>query len=182
MNNAIDINTYNFTNNDTLFIDANIWVDVYGPQGRVTDRIKAYSNALKNIITAKSIIYIDVLIISEFINTYSRLIYNTTFKTKYSKFKAFRQSPDFQSVAKDIAIATRNIMNFCNPSTSLFESMNINSVLTEYENGNNDFNDQVIANLCVTKGLQLITHDADFASSNLTILTANNKILTTSAV
>ena len=177
MSNAIDINSYNFTNKDALFIDTNIWYYIYGPQGEISQNVRVYSKALNKIYKAKSSIYIDVLIMSEFINRYSKEEYNRKYAKKYGEYKKYRQSKDFTPIAKDIAIASHNILKRCQPTTSFFESMNVTSVLTDYEKGNVDFNDKIIANICVEKGLKLITHDFDFATSSLNILTARNEML-----
>jgi predicted nuclease of predicted toxin-antitoxin system len=63
------------------------------------------------------------------------------------------------------------------PTRSRFNAAEIVSILTEYAGGEADFNDQVLAELCRADNLKLVTHDADFSGSNLTILTANPKLL-----
>jgi len=56
--------------------------------------------------------------------------------------------------------------------------LNIVALVDEYEKGNSDFNDQVLAELCKSKGLTLVTDDSDFADTGLTIVTANQRLLT----
>jgi predicted nuclease of predicted toxin-antitoxin system len=53
----------------------------------------------------------------------------------------------------------------------------LSEMLSERELGKSDFNDQVIARLCQKNGFILVTHDADFQSSELDILTANPSML-----
>ena len=51
---AKDVRNYNFTGKDQLFLDANIWLYLYGPQkpGYYLERV--YSNVFKRIKNAKS--------------------------------------------------------------------------------------------------------------------------------
>ena len=66
------VGQHNFTCQDKLFLDANIWMYLYGPpQNRRSSEVRTYSKAFKNILKASSQIYIDVLVVSEFINAYA---------------------------------------------------------------------------------------------------------------
>ena len=51
------------------------------------ESLASYSGALKQILTAKSRIFIDVLILSEFVNRYARLVQQVTpkWKRKHTK-------------------------------------------------------------------------------------------------
>lgn len=40
-----------------------------------------------------------------------------------------------------------------------------------------DFNDQVLAELCKSRNLTLVTHDGDFKDLGLNLLTANQSLL-----
>ena len=68
-NRAENITHYVFKSTDALLLDANIWFFVYGPHRLDDKRVPVYSGALDRILKAKSRIYVDVLILSEFINT-----------------------------------------------------------------------------------------------------------------
>ena len=69
---ATQVEQHNFTLTDKLFLDANIWLYLYCPQGSRTYWVKTYSNVFDRILDAESQIYIDVLVVSEFINTFAR--------------------------------------------------------------------------------------------------------------
>jgi predicted nucleic acid-binding protein len=56
-------------------------------------------------------------------------------------------------------------------------NIDIFALLNEFEQGDSDFNDQVITTLCQSRGLSLVTHDADFRDRGLTVITANNRLL-----
>jgi len=100
-------------------------------------------------------------------------------KNNFAKrnFKKFRQSDDFKPVAKEIANATKKILQHCTRVESGFESLNICTLINEYAEGKSDFNDQVISLICSREKLTLVTDDKDFANEGVAVLTANKKLL-----
>jgi predicted nucleic acid-binding protein len=181
MSKAQDINGYRFSKTDKLFFDANIWLYVYGPQGNPGDaKVRMYSSALANAIRAGSLILADVLVVSEFINRFARLEHQALYLTGKAPqdFKQFRNSPDFQPIAQAIVAAVRKILKLAARTESGFASVDINALLTEFEGGGYDFNDQILVRLCLSQNLKLVTHDRDFKRTSVNILTANRYILT----
>ena len=173
---AMSVLGYNFSSKDLLFLDANIWVFLHGPQqSPVPPRVKIYSQAFKRILIAKSQIHIDVLIVSEFINSYARIMWRNSIPTM--DFKQFRNSRQFKPIAQYIAADAKNVLHHCSPIESGFAMLEMNELLDDYAAGGFDFNDQVITELCKRKGLTLITHDGDFKDSGVPILTANKKLM-----
>lgn len=173
-----NINSYNFIQTDALLIDANIWLYIHGPQAQIDNKSQNYSNALAKILKAKCSIFLDVLILSEFINRYSRLKCNLVKgSSDPSTFKSYRQSSAFKSVARDIADAVRRILKHCKCIESEFTSIDINTLLTDYELKCPDFNDQILVELCKSRSFKLVTHDGDFEDYDITILTANKNML-----
>lgn len=138
---------------------------------------EVYSAAFNSMLTAKSQLFTDVLVISEFVNTYARTKCNTSSAPTKGKFKIYRQSEYFKPVAKQIAIAAKKITSMCQVLESGFSQLQHHSLFASYATGEFDFNDQVFAELCRNKGLTLVTHDGDFAGQTLPILTANKKLL-----
>jgi predicted nucleic acid-binding protein len=180
MSNALDIQKYRFTNTDRLFFDTNIWVYIYGPQGNPRDfRTRTYSRALADAMKACSRVVVDVLVISEFINRLARLEHQTLFHAGRApqNFKLFRKSIAFQPIAKAIVSAVRNIVKLSARTDSDFEVVDIQALLTEFEAGVHDFNDQMMVHICRTQNLKLVTHDTDFKGRGVDILTANPHIL-----
>lgn len=178
-NRALALSTYQFSSRDELLFDANIWLFLHGPvpnQAGVK-RIGDYSTAFKKILVAGCRIFIDVLIVSEFINTYARLQWKAGHNHGIT-FKQFRKSGAFKPIAKDIAAATHLILKHCQQVESGFPGLDMTALLNAYAMGDADFNDHVIAGLCRNKGLTLVTDDADFAGQNIPVLTANKRLLT----
>lgn len=176
MNKIKDISSYSFLKEESFFLDANIWLSVYGPMAYPRKRTSIYANALCNIRKTNCFIFIDVLILSEFINTYARWEHKqSSLRTK--RFKDFRKNKAFIPVAEDIAVNAKRITKQCQCCDSNFTSIDIEALLTEFEKGNSDFNDQVFSETCKAKKLILVTDDSDFKDSELTILTANGHLL-----
>ncbi len=174
------LSTYHFHETDRLLFDANVWLFLYSPQYAPSDsRVRVYSAALKKALAAHCQIFIDALVLSEFINAWARFMYNKLpASIKPKDFKTYRNSPAFRPVAKDIADACRRILRFATRVESEFASLNINDVLSGYEAGRADFNDHVLAELCHKKQLILVTNDADLKGLTLSILTENRGLLT----
>ena len=126
--------------------------------------------------------YIDVLIASEFINSYSRTKWelwkseNQISHTQRS-FKKFRNSEHFPLIAKEIAVLMKKVFRHCERIENSFETLEINTLIDKYAQGGFDFNDQIIAEICKRKRLKLVTDDGDFKSSEILVLTDNQRLL-----
>jgi len=175
-NNAFAVASYKFKPEDKLLLDTNIWMLVFGPQKPRNWRVATYSQAFARILAAKCQIYIDVLIVSEFINAYSRLKWNVMGQP-CGDFKQFRKSPDFNPIAQDVAADVGRVLKCCSRVESGFESLDINGLVEEYSAGDSDFNDQVISALCKRNGFKLVTDDGDFCGQNIPVVTANRRLL-----
>lgn len=178
-NNISDVRHYIFTSEDRVFLDANIWLYIFGPQGPEYQKrfwIDIYSEVFRNVLDSNSQIYIDVLILSEFINRYARLIYHVDAAIGV-EFKDFRKTEEFKIIAQDISADTMRLLKCCTRIESGFGDLQIQSLLIDYAKGDTDFNDQVLAELCKNNGFILITNDSDFKVQGIPILTANRYIL-----
>jgi len=162
-----------------VLFDANVWLYIYDPTGNRDQRLQStYTLALRRIRSVRGRIFLDVLVLSEFINTFSRFIYNELPQVrKPANFKTFRDSARFKPVAAKIARKAEKILDKCELTESGLTSVNLRGIVREYAAGESDFNDQMLAELCKAKELILVTHDTDFSGDNLTILTANRRLL-----
>ncbi|MFB2974510.1 type II toxin-antitoxin system VapC family toxin [Aerosakkonema sp. BLCC-F183] len=178
-NQIYNINDYSFSQMDAVLFDANIWLYIYGRQGERYPRIKAtYTLALRRIRSVKGRILVDGFVLAEFINAYARFFYNILPEVnKPAEFKIYRNSAEFKPFAQEIARQSRKILEKCERVDSGFETADWREILRKYAAGESDFNDQILAELCKAKNLKLVTHDADFKGDNLTIITANPKLL-----
>ena len=170
------VESYDFTSEDELFLDTNIWLFIYGPQKPYpSKKMYTYSLALRRILEAQSRIHIDVLVVSEFINAYTRLKWQLS--TDDPDFKKFRNGPDFKPVAQEIADNTKRVLNHCSRIGSRFDTLDVDGLMNEYAEGGADFNDQVIRELCNSRDLKLVTDDGDFGGQGVSIITANRRLL-----
>lgn len=173
-----NIKRYSFNKNDNLLLDTNIWMSIYGPIAHQDWRTSVYSRALRNIIDNGGRIFLDVLILSEFINAFARFEYRQLDeKIKPNEFKDFRDSALFEPIAQEISINAKKIVKVSQRCDSIFESVDLPGLLSQYEKGNSDFNDQILVEICKSKGLTFVTHDKDFKNYDVNILTASGKLL-----
>lgn len=174
-NRVLSIQDHDFKREDQLFLDANIWLFIFGPQNRNKLKVDIYSSAFRRILEANCGIFIDVLVVSEFINTYSRILYRQS--GSRFQFKNFRNNPQFIPIAQEIADNIERILSYCSRLNNQFDELAISKLIYEYAKGGTDFNDQVIGNLCRSRNLKLITDDQDFKGQGLSVLTANLNLL-----
>jgi len=176
--NARSIENYSFTPQDRLFFDANIWIDLYGPSEPGNRRVAIYSHAFDRILQAQCAVYLDVLVLSEFINRVARIHFELVKDSRnFKNFKEFRGDSLFQETAKEISGSVRTFLKGCERIDSLFPTVDMERIVTDYETATSDFNDLMIAEICRANQLTLITHDADFQNRNIPILTANRRLL-----
>lgn len=176
LSNARDIRSYAFSYSDRLLLDTNVWMFVQGPNKPGDNRVAVYSSALAKILAAKSAIHIDVMILSEFINRYARLRHKLS-EGAPADFKQFRNGADFKPVAQEIAGAVRRVLKNCTRTESGFATVDIVSLIDEYQKGWSDFNDQMLTELCKSRSLTFVTDDGDFKGLGLSLITANKKLL-----
>jgi len=176
MSNVTDISRYSFSKNDRLFLDANIWLYIEGPNAGRGNVARIYGNALKNMMQAGSLIVIDVLVLSEFVNSYARKEHRQS-NWNPNDFKGFRNSPGFQPIARDISNKVRKIVKRCERCESGFTQIDIENLMMVFQQANRDFNDEVFVRLCKREHLTFVTHDGDFANATIPIVTANSHLL-----
>ena len=173
-----DIGTYVFTGEERLLLDTNIWLSVYGPDPTKRRRSATYQDAFRRMRAAGSEIFLDALILSEFINAWARLAFHQRWPDASSrKFKRFRDSGDFQPVAQEIAVSATRICRVVRRCETGFSSCDVGSLLVRYAQGRSDFNDLLVSRLCDAHGLVFVTDDADLRGSGHAILTANRRLL-----
>jgi len=178
MTNIQSVLSYRFTAPEKLFFDASVWLPIFASHHYSPDSVGLYSNFYKVCLDAKCEIYIDTLIMSEFINTYARTEFNHAGGTlRYKNFKLYRASGEFTPIADAIAAACREMLKHSIRIGSGFETVNAKTLLDDYATGKFDFNDQMYVEICKANNLKLVTHDGDFKDSGLFILTANQTLL-----
>lgn len=174
-----NIQSYAFKSGDRLFFDTNIWFFINGPQADSSERQqRIYSQAYKEIISRGICIYIDVNVLSEFINRWARFAYNLwTEENGFVEFKQYRQLEEFKKVAEEISESVDQILIDCSVVTVRYEKAALNDFVDLFRTGAYDFNDPLLHHVCQKCGCTLVTDDADFIRSDIHILTANRSLL-----
>lgn len=175
-NKAFDARRHSFTAGDQILPDANIWVYLFGPaSATVGPAVGLYSAVLNNVLKAQSRLFLDVLVIGEFINRYARLEANRL--QPGVNFKVFRNSAAFVPVARDIAQQASVIISLCHSLDHHFAQWKVATLLTDYATGGFDFNDQLLVETCRKYGLALLTNDTDFTEGGITVFTTHHRLL-----
>lgn len=177
-----NIRYYSFQKTDQLFFDTNIWLTINNPFGNeVGEKTRVYTNAYREIITKGIKICIDVIVLSEFINRSARLRFEL-WKAEYPEreelnFKKYRATEDYKESIQAIESAVQTILMDCRPINTAFSSFNLTEIISDYGNGQYDFNDLIIGEVCKANNLVLVTDDGDFRGMPISILTYNRKLL-----
>ena len=173
-----DIRSYVFDPQASYFLDANVWLSVYGPLPPNDHRAKVYSHALKRLRGSGAKVFIDVLVASELVNGWSRIEFEAAGgRSRFSSFKDFRNDPTYVPVAGAIAASLRSILAFAQRTGTPFANINFDDVLADFTKGGLDLNDHLIVDGCRAKGHILVTHDGDMKSAPVPVVTANAALL-----
>jgi hypothetical protein len=87
---------------------------------------------LKNVLSQNGKIFIDSLVLSEFVNRYVRLAYNESPNRSTAKFKDFRQSAEYEQIAISIKVACKKILEDTRPIDTDLNHANLNKILDNF--------------------------------------------------
>ena len=163
-----NISTYSIQPEDKFFFDTQIWMYMHCSIGNYNSQlVQEFSDFYQNVREVGATIYITSMLISEFINTYSRLEFNIIKNSAgLSDFKRdFRKNPSYKPILDSINLLTERkvIKNsvkindeFANFSESPF-----------FQNPNTyDFHDEYFCYLAEKLNFKIVTNDSDFQHSN----------------
>jgi predicted nucleic acid-binding protein len=184
-NKAHDLAAWLFRGDQRILPDANFWLNVLSPSfGLARPRhSRDYSSAYRRLLLAKSSLFVDVLIMSEFVNVLARQSFTDSLKRQYvgrhghPDFKAYRNSADFVAPARIIASECRKILRQSIRLDHAFSEWDFGTLLSGFESGGEDFNDQLLIEMARKHSLLFLTDDADMVSGGLEVLTANRRLL-----
>lgn len=177
-NRAHDPSTYDFKAGEQILVDANVWLYLQPPAAQPPPPFaRSYSNALKNVLSAKALPVVEALILSEYVNRYLRLEYSATWQSKYPSFKKFRLSKEFSKVAQSVVAEVKQILAIAAAKDTWLEAVSISDILAEIVSGTLDFNDGVLVETCRLRGWKLLTNDVDMRIGGIDVLTTNPKLL-----
>lgn len=177
-----NIRSYSFGPEDRLFFDTNIWLEISNPFANAHgEKARVYSKAYQEIIHKGIKIFIDICVISEFINRCARLRFEQ-WKEENSNsaqvsFKTYRATDDYTETIRAVENAAQSFMADCAPLNTPFSHSALRRLISECGNSRHDFNDLLIAEVCKAHKLTLVTDDGDFRDLPIPILTYNSNLL-----
>ncbi|MDC0932708.1 type II toxin-antitoxin system VapC family toxin [Arcobacteraceae bacterium] len=156
---------YNIKQEKKVFIDTNILIFLFSPysMSREYDTQKeTYSEVLGLLMEYKSKLYINSIVISEFINVSLKLDFNKNFNKNDDKDfkKDYRGSKPYKCTLNSILVQLKQILKICDKIDDDFKQFNVLDEFTE--NTNLDFNDVLIADTVIHNKLEILTNDQDF--------------------
>ena len=177
-NKAHDLSIYPFRKSETFLIDTNVWLYLYpAPSSAKVPFAHQYSKGLKAMLSAGSRVIMDATVLSEYLNAYCRIEWNARYRSRYPRFKTFRNSADFATVGKPATIFARSVLKLCTRWNHPFTTADVARMLADFETGSNDFNDGLLIEVCRHYYCKLVTNDSDFTSGGIEVLTTNRKLL-----
>lgn len=172
------ISKYDVGSNEEFFFDTNIWMFIFAPlAGAKSDKQKAYSGLLGEIISRGATIWINSQVVAEYINKCLRIEFdqwkNRT-KNHGADFKRdFRPTSDYQFALNDAKSTISVILQKSVKCPDDFHTIDVNAIIASM-GATCDYGDAVIVDLCKRKKLKLVTDDKDMTKSDypFTVLTA----------
>jgi predicted nucleic acid-binding protein len=175
-NRAFDASAHPFAAGERILPDANFWIYLLGPGAVPGNALTAtYSSVFGQLLTANTELFLDVLVLSEFVNTYVAAEHKRL--PKKTDRKKWRNSPAFVPVAKTIETQAKQILALTKPLDHPFASWDLVSLFSDYSAGGRDVNDQLLAETCRHHQLSFLTHDGDCTEGGITVYTANTDLL-----
>ena len=178
MINQINIDTYNPSSEDKIFLDANVWLYLFCPIGNYrTEVVDTYNRFFGKMLQNKCKIYTTSMVLSEFFNTYTRIDFKIKKKENsliYKDYKRdFRNTEYFNTLSNDICnIIKDKILKHSIRLSDSFDFIDMINILTSDKNF--DYNDKYFAKLCEDNNIKILTNDKDFLNitNNIDIITA----------
>lgn len=180
-----DWNRYPFQKDETVLFDTNVWMKIFpriaNPQGKNT-----YADLLAKTLKVGTKVALDVLVLSEFVNAFSRREYKR-YQEKCARgnlpvegYKEFRNSAGYRSVAKDLSIAVKDLLQTPNliKVDYNFSQINISQIASWLVSQDMDWNDRMIVETCKRNSWVLVTDDGDYLGAGIKVLTGNVTFLT----
>lgn len=178
--NIIDIKKYSPKTSDVFFFDNNIWMFLFCPLGNYNrNKQKCFSSFLQSVHSLNCTIFINSLVLSEFVNRYLRLDFELWKKEHQQHCANFKLdyigTQRYSETVEEIKVSLRNILKICEKGTDNFNTINLDNVLKHLKEI--DFNDSYYLELAKISNWKIVTDDGDFVKYNkhqvdiLTILT-----------
>lgn len=163
---------------DRFFFDANVWLLLFCPVGDWNaGKQRKYGDFLKLVQAARSGVFINSLVLSEFCNRAFRIDYDM-YLDQFPNLdykKDYLPSEYYQETAKSVIAAVQQILKIAERISDDFNAIDLERIYSSLLEI--DFNDSYYAELVERKNWTLVTDDGDYirSSQKITIVSANSK-------
>lgn len=166
----------NFKDQFVLF-DTNIWIYIYGNDPRLEKAV--YSDFYASVLKAGNTVVVNEQVISEFFNRFCKIEFESQFGRKMLRqFKSLRRSDEaFKAKVEVVKEICLEILSDCTYQQSNLRQDCLEDNLNDVTSGTLDLTDAALVSECKTGGYILVSHDGDFASSDIKLATANERLL-----
>lgn len=167
MSSVYHIDAYRPTSSESFFFDNNIWMLLHYPATQYqTNRIQKYAGLLQDIINLNCLIFINSMVVSEFVNSWLRSDYkNLLYLSPNIDFKKdFVGSDEYKVSVDEIESALNQIFNITQRGNDDFNALDVNKIVSGLRV--RDFNDNYYLALAERKRWTLISDDKDMLSNN----------------
>lgn len=181
----IDISSHKPSADDIYFLDCNILMYMFYPNGEYRkELVEEYSSTFSEILSKGATLIITDVLISEFVNTYTQIEFHRlanlngwSHGKKYFK-NTFKFTDEYEKLLKEIKLIVLTQIKPCFTMVDTkFSEMDFNDFFSEAETF--DFNDRYYG-FCMNSydNAYIISNDADFSSVNeCNIITRNADLL-----
>lgn len=166
--------------NKNVFFDANILIYLFWPTTNNTNSLaNQYSSVLATLLRNGFKLFINPTVVSEAINRILRIEFEN-YKIQNGNdtiaFKAYRDSDEGRQAQSDAyAVLNNRILNLFSVKDKCLSKNDIKSFLSV---DCLDFNDKIILDVCKSNNLILLTHDKDYAGTDIDVISANRAYFT----
>lgn len=158
---------YKINASDKVFIDTNILIFLFSPSFVSSKRFQVdkYSSIVEKLVEKQCTLYINSLVIAEFINRCLRLDFEKNFNKDGDKNykKDYRPSPEYQETLKLVLKELKKFLKISTQINDYFESFDVLDTCNRYLES--DFNDLIIADTVKKNDLKLLSDDGDFKNT-----------------
>lgn len=169
---------------DSIVVDTNVLLNTFAVNASHPERHKReYGRALSLARGAGKRLYVDFVILSEFINTELRTafaLFRDAQRDEHLEFKRdYRSTIEYRStLATTMDIVRTQILRLCQVTNHQYSRSELVSRAGAAESGSSDWNDLHIAELARDLSGFVLTDDADFIQIDVDTISANPRLLT----
>jgi len=159
--------TYKINKNDNVFLDTNILIFLFSPDFVSSNdyQVDTYSKIFEILVEKQNNMYINSLVVSEFLNRCLRIDFDKNFqdddKSKHYK-NDYRRSNEYKQTLNILLKLLHKMLNVFKIK-QLDDDFSKFETISEFEKSDElDFNDLVISRTVLTQNLKLLSDDRDF--------------------